>query len=156
MLLSLLCLAFGIGAMNFVMPYIIMPSLSGVPSLASPAGVLYPNLALMCIAASLVIGVVIYFLSSLKVRKDTAYLGGETVDETSYPTGLDFYRTIETAPLIGTIYKWAKQKYLDVYDVSAKALRSCAFVLSEMHAGVLNSYVLWFVAGLIALLLISL
>ncbi len=156
MLLSVLCLVLGIGSMNFVVPRIILPALSAATSGNIPLLVYPSGLAIACLLGSIAAGILFYVITVLPVRKDCAYLGGENVDENCYPTGTDFYRTFETAPLLRSVYRWSKNKYLDLYDLSARALRSAGSVLSDMHAGVLNSYVLWVVAGLIALLLVSL
>ncbi|GAG07502.1 unnamed protein product, partial [marine sediment metagenome] len=141
--------------------YFILPAVGSVTFsgkwLAGPA-------TLMLLAAY-IIGLAIYFLTTVrKARECETYIGGELMSETYVSdeptgeardvevTGVNFYRTVEDLTPLHGIYRAARNKLFDIYDVGTKVLFYFVEALRRAHSGVLPVYLTWFLAGFIVLL----
>ncbi len=150
-LLAGVCLFFGIFASGLVIPRLIMP-LSGS---FVYAGIWESTTVSLLILASIVLGVIIYWLTgSKRFRTDEIFLGGETTrEEPAFPvTG--FYKTIQDFGFFSVLYKQAEKKWFDLYDLSAGILTRMGKWLSRAHTGILTAYTIWIFAGLVLLMLI--
>jgi formate hydrogenlyase subunit 3/multisubunit Na+/H+ antiporter MnhD subunit len=150
-ILSVLCIFFGVFATNFVVPKLFMP----VSGEFQFSGFWNSSFVSLLVLVSIVLGIVFYLAFNLKkLRTEDSFIGGEKIqDQTSYPTP-EFYKTIGEFRFIGWMYKKAEEKLFDIYDLAKRFVLWVSHRLSEGHTGVLPSYVLWVCAGLIIMLLI--
>jgi formate hydrogenlyase subunit 3/multisubunit Na+/H+ antiporter MnhD subunit len=150
-ILSVLCLFFGVFATNIVVPKLLMP-VSGTFELH---GFWNSSIVSLLVLISIVLGIIVYLALNLKkFRSEESFIGGERIQEqTGYSTP-EFYKTLGEFKFIGWIYKKAEEKYFDIYEQSKRFVLWSSHQLSEGHTGVLPGYVIWVFAGLIIMLLI--
>jgi formate hydrogenlyase subunit 3/multisubunit Na+/H+ antiporter MnhD subunit len=151
-ILSLLCIGFGIFAKELPLKHFILPVMnqSGLNLLGS----YNPLLLLGLFGLALIIGLMIYWLTR-KVRFDEIYLGGMEALEHFRVTGTNFYNEIRNMKPLKGIYNSAEKKHLDIYDLSRRFSLAIAKIFSEVHNGQLLFYNLWLVLGLLILLLVA-
>lgn len=145
--LALLCLLFGIFAYQIPLKLFIFPSLEGAVTFT---GSWASALATVFIILGIFIGVVIYFLGNfVKTRETEAFIGGEVLAK--HPqmrvSGVEFYNTISEIGFFKVIYRWARKKYFDIYNVGAKLIFSLTNILGRLHNGVLPTYLSWCLLG---------
>ncbi|HAX92925.1 MAG TPA: hypothetical protein DCY25_03075 [Bacteroidales bacterium] len=150
-LLALLCIILGVFATNEVVPRLFMPvtgefEFSGYWN-SGPVSIL--------VLVSIVAGIIIYLVSDIKkFRTSDSFIGGEKFhDLAGYPTP-EFYRTFMEFRFLSVLYRRAKEKWFDIYELSKEAVLWCSHGLSIAHTGVLSGYIIWIFAGLIIMLLI--
>jgi len=150
-ILALFCLVFGVFATNLVVPKIFWP----VTGEFEFTGFWNSTFVSFLVILSIILGIIIYLATSLKkFRTEDSFIGGEKFqDRTTYPTP-EFYKTIGEFRFFARIYKWAEEKWFDIYDLSKKGVLWLSHQLSEAHTGVLPVYLLWAFAGLIIMLLL--
>jgi NADH:ubiquinone oxidoreductase subunit 5 (subunit L)/multisubunit Na+/H+ antiporter MnhA subunit len=148
--LAALCLLFGVFALQLPLKHFILPVLGGV----SFIGAWNSGLAGVFIIAALILG---WFLSRVagsrqEVRRDNMFIGGEPVNlEESRVTGVEFYNTLkEFGPLPG-IYKTAQSGRLDIYELAKRGVFALGKVFQRLHNGVLPTYMVWMLLGMMAL-----
>jgi formate hydrogenlyase subunit 3/multisubunit Na+/H+ antiporter MnhD subunit len=150
-ILSVLCIFFGVFATNFVVPKLIMP----VSGEFQFPGFWNSSFVSLLVLVSIVLGIAFYLAFNLKkFRTEDSFIGGEKIqDQTSYPTP-EFYKTIGEFRFFAWMYKKAEEKWFDIYDLAKRFVLWLSHKLSDAHTGVLPAYVLWVCAGLIIMLLI--
>jgi NADH:ubiquinone oxidoreductase subunit 5 (subunit L)/multisubunit Na+/H+ antiporter MnhA subunit len=168
LILALLCVVFGVFAFlpveNFLAP-VMEKTVSGaeLPNFrfwqagtgtTSQQGFWNPGLATAMILLGLVVGVIIYLLGNMKFREADSFVGGETLPAEDRVTGGGFYETIREMGFLKRIYTWAEAGYFDIYELGMRASNSVSGILKRMHTGVLNTYILWFLIGLIVFLVV--
>lgn len=158
-LLAIICILFGVFAFSLPLKYFIFPIVSKYSSFDVPVllGLWSPGLATLLIVIGMLIGFIIFKLMGLKsaLRQDKAFVGCETPDinEESAVTGVDFYKTIEGVRLLRRIYKSAEKGTFDIYEQSKKIFSFSKF-LRYLHNGVLPTYLVWVLLGMIGLFLV--
>jgi formate hydrogenlyase subunit 3/multisubunit Na+/H+ antiporter MnhD subunit len=159
--LAVLCLVFGI-FYSVPLRAFIAPAVDAVPALHVPdmsgwLGSWSALLATVLIAASILIGLIIYFVGRLRTaRTDSAYVGGEILPAEARVTGTGFYNTITDMGLFRGIYAWAEKKAFDIYDVGKGVSFYAIKALRAMHNGILSDYLTWVLAGMIIVMAILL
>jgi NADH:ubiquinone oxidoreductase subunit 5 (subunit L)/multisubunit Na+/H+ antiporter MnhA subunit len=153
-LLAGLCILFGVFAYSLPLKMFILPSLER--ELYFP-GIWNSSLATLLILAGLIIGYIIYLLGSItRTRTTDSFVGGE--DLASHPemrlSGTEFYNTIERTWFLERIYRAAKIKSFDIYEIGSKATFGFNKVLRYLHNGVLPTYLAWCLLGMIILFII--
>ncbi len=150
-ILALLCIIFGIFATNFIVPKLFMP-ISGNFLFT---GFWNSGFVSVLVLVSFLIGLIIYLAFNLKrFRTEENFIGGEKFHEqTGYPTP-EFYKTFDEFRFFSVMYKKARDKWFDIYDLSKQFVLWLSHKFSETHTGVLPEYVIWVFAGLIVMLLI--
>jgi NADH:ubiquinone oxidoreductase subunit 5 (subunit L)/multisubunit Na+/H+ antiporter MnhA subunit len=156
--LASLCVIFGVFAFQVPLGLLIFPVVQvDVP------GVWWAGLATMLIVGSIVVGLLVYWLTMRhgKLRQVTTYIGGELLQdvyvsgEEAGPerhievTGVDFYDTIEQLPVLQRLYTLARAKAFDIYDLFQKSVNYVIQMLRSLHTGILPTYLRWFVVGLV-------
>jgi NADH:ubiquinone oxidoreductase subunit 5 (subunit L)/multisubunit Na+/H+ antiporter MnhA subunit len=156
--LAALCVIFGVFAFQVPLGLLIFPVVQvDVP------GVWWAGLATMMILGSIVVGLLVYWLTMRhgKLRRVTTYIGGELLQdvyvsgEETGPerhievTGVDFYNTIEQLPVLRRLYPLARAKAFDIYDLFQKSVNYVIQMLRSLHTGILPIYLRWFVVGLV-------
>jgi formate hydrogenlyase subunit 3/multisubunit Na+/H+ antiporter MnhD subunit len=152
-ILALLCVVFGIFAFSLPLKHFLLPAIPGV---TFDLGLWSPGLATIMIIIGLVIGFLIYLAGNLKgIREADSFIGGEKLSADTRVTGTGFYNTIKEMGLLKRIYMWAESKWFDIYDQGSRLFFSVANLFRKAHTGVLNSYFLWVVMGLIVFFIVA-
>jgi len=160
-ILASVCVLFGVFAFNVPLKYFIFPAIS----LYQPIGTLdllgswVPTLATFLVIMGLVVGFIIFKLGNFKstLRQDTTFTGGETAEskQENMVTGTEFYNTVKEAGILPAIYKKAENGVFDIYEQSKKFL-SFSKQLQILHNGVLPSYLVWMLLGMVGLFFVLL
>lgn len=152
-ILALFCVVFGVFAKQVPLKYFILPAVSGV----SFAGTWSAGWATLLVFIGLILGVVIFKLRELGpiARQDTAFTGAETAGlKESAVSGTDFYNTVkELAPLKRT-YRLAEKGIFDIYEQGKKVAFGIGHFLQYLHNGVLPTYLVWMLLGMVILFFI--
>ena len=153
--LATLCVTFGIFANQIPLKYFILPVVGGVTFIGS----WYATLSTLLIIVGLLLGLLIFQLKGLRprIRQDTTFVGGETLDlDTARVTGTEFYNTIKELGYLRAIYKRAEAGFFDIYHQGKKFIFSFSGVLQYLHNGVLPTYLVWYLIGILGIFYIIL
>lgn len=151
-ILAVLCIVFGLWAMQIPIKHFILPVINEY-GLEAPAMLGYydPTLVILLFGSVLLLGLLIYW-GVRKVRFDDIYLGGMDALEHFKVSGTEFYNEIRNMKPLKSIYNGAEKKYFDVYDMSGK----CSFAITRffraIHNGQLQLYNLWIILGILILM----
>ena len=159
-ILAGLCLLFGVFAHLIPIPWLIEPAVG--------ADVEYPGTwwaarisALLLLTLLLGWGVYALTMRNGRFRRVPTFIGGERMDEARIPgvprgperhvevTGVDFYQTVEQLPGLQALYRLARRKMFDLYEVSGRVTTLLVAGLRRAHSGRLPVYVAWFFLGLL-------
>ena len=148
-ILTILCILFGIFAFHLPLKQFIIPSVAGG---LSYIGLWEPGLATVLIIIGLLIGILIYFIGTLKTLRTTEpFIGGETLPSSEGPSGTEFYNTISDIPVLAKLYDLTKKGLFDIYEIGRKATSSLSGVLQYLHNGILPTYLVWCLIGMLVL-----
>jgi hypothetical protein len=154
--LSVLCILFGIFAFQLPLKYFISPSVKVLyPFEINFIGLWQPQLATFLIVLGIIIGLIIYFVSNLKVRTTPVYLLGELKPEQTDFVKEEFYNTIKEISGFKLVYYLAEQKFFDIYYWFKNLFLGIGSILSFLHTGNLHFYLSWIIIGLVILLLLG-
>jgi len=156
-ILAILCIIFGVFAFQIPLKYFILPSLTPHYSLLTTnfLGIWLPNLATFLILLGLILGLIIFGINKISFREDDLYLGSETKAlEVSRVSGVEFYNTIKELNLLKKIYLKAEKGYFDIYEQIKKFIFKIGGFLQFLHNGVLPTYLVWCLLGMIVLFFI--
>jgi formate hydrogenlyase subunit 3/multisubunit Na+/H+ antiporter MnhD subunit len=162
LLLAAVCVAFGVASYRLPLRFLVAPA---VPESLEFSGVWWGGTATLALGAAVLLGLVVYLLTSVrKARACETYAGGEVLAATHLAgvtggperhvevTGVDFYRTVQELPGLGALYRLAERKVFDLYDVGSGILFYFVEALRRAHTGVLPLYLTWVLAGLLGVL----
>ncbi|MGD0336590.1 MAG: complex I subunit 5 family protein [Candidatus Omnitrophota bacterium] len=156
LLLAATCVIFGVFAFLVPLKYFIFPavaSIYGPVNISNLIGAWSPVLVTLIMVIGFLLGFILFRVMRLNttLRRDGAFVGGEAIQkEESMPSGTDFYNTIkETGPL-QYIYKKAEAKTFDIYE-QAKKLSVISRPFQSLHNGVLPTYLVWILLGMVGL-----
>ncbi len=146
--LAVLCIVFGVFAYRIPLGMFILPSIGQGLTLS---GFWDANLATALILTGIVIGILIYMLGTATEPKESEiFVGGETLKE--HPrmriSGTSFYNTIQEIGVLAGLYRLAKEKVFDLYEVGAKITFTFNRALRYIHNGVLPTYLAWCLLGM--------
>ena len=153
--LAIICVIFGVFAQAIPLKYFILPAVKGVVFI----GTWYAGLSTLLIIIGLVLGILIFRLKGLKpmIRQDTIFVGGEIPDaQDNRVTGTEFYNTIKELGLLRTIYKKAEAGIFDIYEQGKNIVFGVGKFFQYLHNGVLPTYLVWVLLGMIGLFFILL
>ena len=157
-ILSVICILFGIFAFSLPLKYFIFPAVSLYYPINS-AGLLgswQPGLAMLLVVLVLIAGWIVFKVSGLKftVRQDALFVGGETKEkkEENMVTGTDFYNTVKDEWPLQSIYNKAQDGVFDIYEQGKKSF-AVSKPLQSLHHGVLPTYMVWMLLGMVGLFL---
>ena len=148
-ILASLCVIFGIFANQVPLKYFILPAVGG----ATFIGTWYAGVSTLLVIFGLVIGLFFFKFSGFKMssRTDSVFVGGEKIDfKPNAVTGTDFYNSISEFGLLKTIYKKAQEGFFDIYE-EGKKLKVFSLPLRYLHNGILPTYMVWVLLGMVAL-----
>ncbi|MDD5584587.1 MAG: proton-conducting transporter membrane subunit [Candidatus Omnitrophica bacterium] len=137
-MLSVLCVVFGIFAYSTILPLIKKATGDFVLS-----GLWNPGLTTNLIVLTGIVGFIIFFIFARKIRTSPTYIGGETLLPGEEAGISDFYNTIRDLKILKTIYALAEKKLFDIYEVCKVCIRGTGAVLRYLHNGVLPTYLAW-------------
>jgi len=153
-LLSILCVVFGLFAIEIPLRMFILPILQENGMIGFEyAGLYKSKFIFIMMGAGFLIGWIIYLLIR-KVRLDDVYLGGMDALEKFRVTGTEFYQEIRQMKPLCVIYDWAERKWLDLYSILGGGSNSIAGWFQKAHPGSLSLYLLYIVLGMLILILI--
>lgn len=179
LILAIICIVFGVFAYNVPLKFFIYPIIGLTPQLF---GNWVPTLATVLIIIGILVGLIIYLLSSgTKVRTSSAFIGGEEVNELIkvQVTGGEFYNTVKDGVGLKRVYEGALAGKYDFYHWGKGFFSVIAYVvwivgdrfadyiwgaiykigmgvgnlLRKAHTGILTSYLVWIFVGIFLLLL---
>jgi formate hydrogenlyase subunit 3/multisubunit Na+/H+ antiporter MnhD subunit len=151
-ILAIICVVFGVFAYQIPLKYFILPAVAG----AAFSGTWYAGLSTLLIIMGLVLGIIIFKLKELRpvLREDNAYVGAETMDLAVSPvSGTEFYNTIKELGILRAIYKKAEAGLFDIYEQGKKFTFSLSGIFQYLHNGILSTYLVWILLGMIGLFL---
>ncbi|MCE5251152.1 hypothetical protein LLG96_13125 [bacterium] len=152
--LAVICVLFGVFA-QLPLRYLVGPA-AGIDfgpvsgTILLPHALWSPTLATLLIVLALLIGVIVYYMSTaIKPRKTTIFVGGEQFgsEELRYP-GTGFYETIRTFSPLKVLYKDAEEGVYDLYVLGGRYGMKIVGILQSIHNGVVSTYVAFAIAGL--------
>jgi len=148
-LFSLLCVAFGLFAVELPLKHFIYPVVqSAGMRIPDFTGLYTPQLIVILFAIAFIIAAVVFMLNK-KVRYDDVYLGGMEAEEKFRIAGTEFYNEIRNMTLIKNMYNWAEKQYFDLYDMGASLTFSISRIFQRAHPGLLQLYLLYILIGLV-------
>jgi len=151
LILALLCIGFGVFSSKLVIPRLFMP----VSGTFEYTGLWSSSLVGLMVLVSIALGLVIYLLGNIKnFRTSDSFVGGDKIQEETSFSSLEFYKSIQEFHWIDSIYRKAKDRWFDLYDLSGRFISWLGGLFSRLHTGILHDYTLWVVAGLAILLLL--
>lgn len=147
--LSALCIIFGVFAVGVPLKYFIYPVTGAISVQGSYASAVVAVLIL----TGIVIGLIFYYLSGVKKTKrfDSAFTGGESLSEDNRVSGAEFYNTIKDIDIIKSIYKKSESGTFDMYNQLRNMILGVSRFFQYLHNGVLPTYMVWTLLGMIAL-----
>ncbi len=152
--LAAVCVVFGIFANRIPLKYFIFPAVKGVTFI----GTWHAGVAALLIFIGLALGILIFGLKGIRpvVRRDATFAGSETRGselEKERPTGTEFYNTVKEIGILNRIYKKAEAGNFDIYEQGKNMIFGVGRFLQYLHNGVLPTYLVWTLLGMIALFL---
>jgi proton-translocating NADH-quinone oxidoreductase chain M len=147
-----LCVTFGVLAWEIPLRFFVLPVVPG----ASFTGYWQPGLATLLLIIAFIAGGIIFVAGQLKkVAVSTPFIGGEEFEPEMGISPEGFYHTIKNTKILKAIYHQAEKKRFDVYFVGKNIVVKVSDTLSSTHTGILSTYLLWILAGLVILLLVN-
>ncbi|MDD5594973.1 MAG: proton-conducting transporter membrane subunit [Candidatus Omnitrophica bacterium] len=157
--LAAVCVIFGVFAFVLPLKYFIFPVVSayGMMESTNLLGSWSPVLATFLIIIGLITGLIIFKFGKLKLslRADSTFDGGEIAErgQEEMVTGIDFYNTVKEVPLLKRIYQKAEAGFFDLYE-QAKHILRISKMFQFLHNGVLPTYLVWILLGMVGLFLV--
>jgi formate hydrogenlyase subunit 3/multisubunit Na+/H+ antiporter MnhD subunit len=152
-ILAVLCVIFGVFAYQLPLKYFILPTIKGVTFI----GIWYAGLATSFILIGLVLGILIFRLRNFRslLRSDSAFVGAEDLDlQADRVTGTEFYNSVKEFGVLKGIYRRAEAGFFDIYEQGKNAVFAIGRFFQFLHNGVLPTYLVWMLLGMIGLFLI--
>ncbi|MEN8227129.1 MAG: proton-conducting transporter membrane subunit [Bacteroidota bacterium] len=151
MIMALACIGFGVLASNLIVPKLFMP----VTGLFEYTGIWASSTVGVLVLVSIALGLLIYFLGNMKnFRTSDSFVGGEKIQEETTFSTLEFYKSFQEFKWLAFMYRRAKDKWFDLYDLTGNFFSWLGRMFSRAHSGILHDYALWVFAGLVILLLL--
>jgi formate hydrogenlyase subunit 3/multisubunit Na+/H+ antiporter MnhD subunit len=148
--LALACVGIGI-FYRFTLRALIFPALGFS---AEAGGVWDSTLATALLLIGLAAGLLLYVLGRLrkKARIAEPFIGGESMSaERLRVSGVGFYETLRSLPLLGRMYRGQEKGAFDPYVQIGRAGAGITWALRKLHNGMLPWYLAWSIAGLLVL-----
>lgn len=149
-LLSAICVIFGVGAFMIPLPLFIDPAIG---QSVSYSGAWQPVPATFLILAGLAIGAVGYVvLRTAKFRRTDTFVGGGDPEKMGRIDGTEFYNTVTDMGLVGRAVKAEAAGGFDIYYVTSVAVKALSRPLGLLHNGILPTYMVWCLLGMFGML----
>ncbi|HQE81432.1 MAG TPA: proton-conducting transporter membrane subunit [Candidatus Hydrogenedentes bacterium] len=155
-ILAGLCVLFGVFAFQIPLGGFIGPAV-GMP--IDYPGDWHTLAGALLLLAGFGAGAVLYvFGTALRTRTVEPFVGGEVLEKqpAMRMSGVEFYKTVEEAPLLHRTYRAASQKLFDLYELGSRATFGISRLFSEIHNGELPYYLAWCILGMVVLFFVLL
>jgi formate hydrogenlyase subunit 3/multisubunit Na+/H+ antiporter MnhD subunit len=154
-ILALICVIFGVLPYSLPLKLFIYPSLASF-NIAKPEFIgLWQSLpATVLIIGALILGLIIYAVSNIKFKAARPFMGGEDLPAEAKASGPEFYKSISDLGFFKRVYALARDKYFDLYDIVTKLVLGVGGFFSFLHTGSLHTYLLMFLLGFAAIILV--
>ncbi len=154
MLLSLLCVIFGIFVFSVPVKMFIIPILRPATTLQNILlGFYSSGTIIFLFAVSIILGIIIYLIFK-KVRFDEEYVGTMPTTEANRITGVEFYNEVQDMSPFKKIYALAEKKYFDIYKWGTDVALWSGNIFHKLHTGLLHTYAIWTLAGFVIVTII--
>ncbi|HHI87866.1 MAG TPA: hypothetical protein ENK03_02905, partial [Candidatus Cloacimonetes bacterium] len=155
LLLGALCVIFGVLVFAIPVKLFLLPIIGAGSIKTLLLGFYSSKIILYFFAASILLGLIIYLVFK-KIRFDDEYVGTYPTTEEHRATGVEFYNEISSMSPFNKIYKWANKKYFDIYKWGTVFSLWLGNVFHNLHSGLLHTYAIWMLAGLVVVTIILL
>ena len=153
LVLASICVTFGICAFTIPIRLFIAPILGD--EAIGYSGIWEPGIATALILAGVLAGLVMYFLIiPKKARSVGVFIGGEDPKALDRVTGAEFYDTIRDIGALKGAYESEEKGSLDIYCLARRSIGWFTGVLQRLHNGILPTYLVWCLLGMIAIFVI--
>jgi hypothetical protein len=103
----------------------------------------------LLLAVAVLLGLLIYWVSTAQIRRTTLFFGGEHLDEESLRySGTGFFETVSAFSFFKALYADAEQGVYDLYVLGGRYGLKIVEVLRSIHNGVVSTYVAFSLIGL--------
>src|SRR3989338_6770457 len=152
-ILASVCIIFGVFAFAVPLRLLIMPAI-GREALTY-IGIWSPGIATSLISVGIILGGLIYMaLIPKRERLVGLFVGGEDPEALERVSGAEFYDTVKDVKILGSMYEKEARHAFDIYDISRKSLEVFTKFFQRLHNGVLPTYLVWYLLGMIAMFII--
>jgi len=115
------------------------------------------SLISLLVILSIVLGLIIYWIGKIgNFRIAESFVGGEKWGNQAGFKVTGFYDTIRNAAGLKFMFRHAEKRHFDLYDLAAGIVLFFNNLFSKAHTGVLSHYAIWFIVGLVVMLIILL
>ncbi|MCX5665585.1 MAG: proton-conducting transporter membrane subunit [Candidatus Omnitrophica bacterium] len=150
--LAAACVLFGLFAFAVPVSLLIAPVIG--KSIAY-IGTWSPDMATVLMIAAILLGAVIcLFAARKRTRVVSSFVGGEDPDQFDRVAGTEFYNTIKEIGVLGKLYSKEEKREFDIYDIARRLMTPTARFFQKLHNGILPTYLVWCLLGMIAVFLI--
>jgi len=119
-ILAALCVIFGVFP-QIPLRYFFKMNIASVLAPITLNGVWNPTLATVLVLAGIILGVIVYLLSGLRIRTEDIFIGGEKIDSDKIRfDGTAMYNTIKEMGVLKCIYDKALKGRFDAYNYSVE------------------------------------
>ncbi len=152
LVLAFVCFIFGVCAFMLPIPIFIAPAI-GLPIVY--LGIWRPAVATAAIVIGIVLGLFAYVaLRTGRFRATGTFVGGEDADKLERISGTEFYDTIKDIKGLDALYKGEEARSFDIYDQGRRGVFFFTGILQNLHNGVLPTYLVWCLVGMIGMFLV--
>jgi len=155
LLLGALCVIFGVLVFAVPVKWFLLPIIGAGSIKTFLLGFYSSKIILYFFAASILLGFIIYFIFK-RIRFDDEYVGTYPTTEENRATGVEFYNEVSSMSPFKKIYEWADKKYFDIYKWGTAFSLWLGDVFHKLHSGLLHTYAIWTLAGLVVVTIILL
>ncbi len=146
-LLSLLCILFGVFAVQIPLRFFIEPVVAEMQwSVAGFPGLYQPVLIVLLFLAIFILGLIV-FLVTKNIRYDDVYIGGMSSSEKFRVLGTEFYNEIRNMTPLKQIYDAAERKWFDIYELGKGVTFFLSGLFQKAHPGQLQLYLFYVILG---------
>ncbi|MFA6078560.1 MAG: proton-conducting transporter membrane subunit [Candidatus Omnitrophota bacterium] len=150
--LAATCIVFGVFAFKLPLPMLILPSVKTPIAYIGTWGSIF---ATILIIVGVTAGAFIYLLFRRGgFRTVPTFIGGGDPDQLDRISGVEFYDTMKEIKAVDILYRKEEAKELDIYTIAQRSMTVCTRMLQGLHNGILPTYMVWCLLGMIAMFLI--
>lgn len=152
-ILAAVCIIFGVFAFAIPLELLIMPAIG--KAALTYIGIWSPGIATSLILVGIILGGLIYtVLIPKEGRSVGVFVGGEDPEALERVSGTEFYDTVKDVKILGLMYEKEARHDFDIYDISRKSIEVFTKFFQRLHNGVLPTYLVWSLLGMIAMFII--
>ncbi|MGE5558650.1 MAG: proton-conducting transporter membrane subunit [Bacillota bacterium] len=147
--LALICLVLGVFAFPLAIRTFILPVLGITIDISGILPGFYHSYLMIFLFGLAFIPVCAAYLVFRKVKFDGNYVGGQEDQPDFFVSGAHFYDHIHDMSPLKSFYDLAQKRYFDLYHGIGNLVYRFSLLFRKMHDGILTTYTIWTLAGLI-------